>query len=66
MRAPPSLGQNFFIFMQFSEKIGQKIGWRPPGVGALAHPLWEILDPPLSSNLFEYGKCPQKLKGKIR
>ena len=29
MRAPP-LAQNFFIFMQFVEKIGQIIGWRPP------------------------------------
>ena len=33
-RAPP-LAQNFFIFMQFSGKIGQIIGWRPPfGVSA--------------------------------
>ena len=29
-RAPPPLDQNFFIIMQFSEKIGQIIGWRPP------------------------------------
>ena len=28
-RAPP-VAQNFFIFMQFSGKIGQIIGWRPP------------------------------------
>ena len=35
-RAPPPLGQNFFIFMQFSGNIGQIIGWRPP-LG-LAHP----------------------------
>ena len=28
-RAPP-LPQNFFIFMQFSGKIGQIIGWRSP------------------------------------
>ena len=27
---PPPLAQNFFIFMQFSGKIGQIIGWRPP------------------------------------
>ena len=32
-RAPP-LAQNFFIFMQFSGKIGQIISWRPP-------PLWD-------------------------
>ena len=33
-RAPP-LAQNFFIFMQFSGKIGQIIGWRPPfGISA--------------------------------
>ena len=33
MRAPPR-AQSFFIFMQFSGKIGQIIGWRPPtGVG---------------------------------
>ena len=28
-RAPP-LAHNFFIFMQFSGKIDQIIGWRPP------------------------------------
>ena len=28
--ARPPLAQNFFIFMQFSGKIGQIIGWRPP------------------------------------
>ena len=28
--ACPPLTQNFFIFMQFSEKIGQIIGWYPP------------------------------------
>ena len=34
MRVPP-LARNFFIFMQFSGKIGQIIGWRPPsGLGA--------------------------------
>ena len=26
----PPMAQNFFIFMQFSGKIGQIIGWRPP------------------------------------
>ena len=31
---PPPLDQNVFIFMQFLGKIGQIIGWRPPGVGA--------------------------------
>ena len=32
---PPPLAQNFFIFMQFSGKIDQIIGWRPPsGVSA--------------------------------
>ena len=29
---PP--GQNFFIFMQFLEKIGQIVGWRPLRVSA--------------------------------
>ena len=38
-RGPPPPAQNFFLFMQFSGKIGQIIGWRPL--------LWEILDPPL-------------------
>ena len=37
MRAPP-LTQNFFIFMQFSGKIGQIIGWRPPPPLGLAPP----------------------------
>ena len=36
------LAQNFFIFMQFSGKIGPIIGWRPSRVGAPR----EILDPP--------------------
>ena len=36
-RAPP-LAQNVFIFMQFSGKIGQIIGWRPP-FGVSAPPL---------------------------
>ena len=40
--APPA--QHFFIFMQFSGKIGQIICWRPSKVSA---PLGEILDPPL-------------------
>ena len=39
------LAQNVFIFMQFSGKIGQIIGWRPLWGW---HP-WEILDPPLKS-----------------
>ena len=29
-RPPPPLAQNFFIFMQFSGKIDQIIGWRTP------------------------------------
>ena len=33
----PLSAQNFYIFMQFSGKIGQIIGWRPR----------EIMDPPL-------------------
>ena len=37
-RAPPPLAQNFFIFMQFSGKIGQIIGWRPP-LGLVPPPL---------------------------
>ena len=39
MRAPPA--QNSFIFMQFSEKIGQIIGWRgpPPPLGLAPPPL---------------------------
>ena len=50
-RAPP-WGQNFFIFMQFSGKIGQIIGRRPPQ--GLAHPFREILDPPLSCEYKHY------------
>ena len=37
-------GQNFFIFMQFSEKHGQIVFGAPSGVGAS----WEILDPHLN------------------
>ena len=33
-RAPPV--HNFFIFMQFSGKIGQIIGWHPPPFGVSA------------------------------
>ena len=42
-------GQNFFIFLHFSEKIGQIVGWRP---------LCEILDPPLHlhDSILERGK----------
>ena len=40
---PPA--QNFFIFMQFSGKIGQIIGLHP--LQGCRTPLWEILDPPL-------------------
>ena len=36
-QAPPPQAQNFFIFMQFSGKISQIIGWRPP---------WELAPPP--------------------
>ena len=32
-RAPPPLGQIFFIFMQFLGKIGQIVCWRPPPLG---------------------------------
>ena len=35
-RAPPA--QNFFIFMQFSGRIGQIIGWRLP-LGLVPPPL---------------------------
>ena len=45
-RAPPPLGQIFFIFMQFLGKIGQIVCWRPPLWG-WRPPVWEILDPPL-------------------
>ena len=38
MRAPP-LAPNFFIFMQFSGKIGQIIGWRPLPLGLAPPPL---------------------------
>ena len=47
------LAQNFFIFMQFSGKIGQIIGWRPP-LWAWRPLLWEILDPPLWNVGFIY------------
>ena len=33
------LAQNFFIFMQFSGKIGQIIGWCPPPLGLVPPPL---------------------------
>ena len=36
---PPSLVQNFFIFMQFLGKIGQIIDWRPPPLGLASPPL---------------------------
>ena len=42
-RAPP-LGQNVFIFMQFSGKIGQIVGWR--SLWGCHTPFWEVLDPP--------------------
>ena len=35
---PPPLAPNFFIFMQFSGKIGQIIGWHPP-LGLVPPPL---------------------------
>ena len=38
-RVPSPLAQNFFIFMQFSGKIGQIIGWRPPSLGLAPPPL---------------------------
>ena len=37
--APPPLAQNFFIFMQFSGKIDQIIGWRPLPLGLVPPPL---------------------------
>ena len=46
-RAPPPLGQNFFILMQFPGKIGQIVGRRPPSPIEVAHLPWEILYPPL-------------------
>ena len=42
---PPPLSQNFFIFMHFSGKIRQIVGWCPPYGWHTS--LWEILDPPL-------------------
>ena len=40
------LGAISFIFMQFSGKIGQIIGWSPH-LGSWSPSVWEILDPPL-------------------
>ena len=40
------LRQNFFIFMQFSGKIGQIVCWSP--LWGWCPLLWEILDPTLS------------------
>ena len=57
-RAPPPRAQNFFIFMQFSGKIGQIIGWRLP-LGSWRPSLGEILDPPLTYT--EQNKFHQKL-----
>ena len=48
-RAWPAMGPDFFIFMQFSRKIGRIISWRPR-LG-LVPPQWEILDLPLSTEL---------------
>ena len=47
----PRLGQNFFIFMQFSGKIGQIVCWRPLP--------WEILDLPMPVHYVYQGlqKC---------
>ena len=44
--AGPLLGQNFFIFMQFSGKIGRNSMLATPLMGWRSS-LWEILDPPL-------------------
>ena len=51
--APPQ-GPNSFIFMQFSVKIGQNSRLEPPpgGLAPPPPPVWEILDPPLHSDLF--------------
>ena len=49
VRETPHLAQNIFIFMKFSGKIGQIVGWRPPsGVSAT---VWEMLDPPLRQEM---------------
>ena len=37
----PPLGQDIFILLQFSGKIGQIVGWH----------LWKILDPPPTCNI---------------
>ena len=47
-RAPP--GQFFFIFFQFSGKIGQIVCWHPHRPLGLAHPPREMLYPPLVVN----------------
>ena len=45
----PPTAQNFLNFMQFFAKFGKIICWRPPeGWRPL---LWEILDPPLNTNV---------------
>ena len=40
------------IFMQFSGKIRQIVGWRPLKISP---PFWEILDPPLLSVILEFS-----------
>ena len=45
----PSLGPNFFNFMQFWGKLAKIIGWRPH-LCSWCTLLWEILDPPLIAN----------------
>ena len=52
-RPLPPPARNVFIFMQFSGKIDQIIGWYPFGVDA---PLREILDPPFNSGEFRIFK----------
>ena len=47
-RVTPPPGQNFFIFMQFSGKIGQIIGC--PSLSGFGHPTLGILEPPLAVN----------------
>ena len=39
---PLPLGQDFFMFMQFSGKNYQIVSWRLSGS---SRPFWEILDP---------------------
>ena len=59
-RATPS-GPKFLLFHTVLRKIGQIIGWFPPPRRSWHPPLWEILDPPLKTQIMvSLGEWIQK------